>query len=51
VVDGAVRGVAWLLQGAGGLLARLQTGFVRSYAATMLAGVILLAAIVLAVWI
>jgi NADH-quinone oxidoreductase subunit L len=51
VVDGAVRGVAWLLQGVGGLVARLQTGFVRSYAATMLAGVILLAAIVLAVWI
>jgi NADH-quinone oxidoreductase subunit L len=51
VVDGAVRGLAWLLGRCGGLVARLQTGFARSYAATMLAGVILLTAIVLAVWI
>ncbi|MDR2254230.1 MAG: NADH-quinone oxidoreductase subunit L [Bifidobacteriaceae bacterium] len=51
VVDGAVRGLAWLLQSVGAVLARLQNGFVRSYAATMLAGVILLTAIVLAVWI
>ncbi|MDR2453391.1 MAG: NADH-quinone oxidoreductase subunit L [Bifidobacteriaceae bacterium] len=50
VIDGAVRGLAWLLQSVGGLAARLQTGFARSYAATMLAGVILLTAIVLAVW-
>ncbi|MDR3359884.1 MAG: NADH-quinone oxidoreductase subunit L [Bifidobacteriaceae bacterium] len=49
LVDGAVRGLAWILQSAGGLVGRLQTGFARSYAATMLAGVILLAAIVLAV--
>ncbi|MDR3106685.1 MAG: NADH-quinone oxidoreductase subunit L, partial [Bifidobacteriaceae bacterium] len=48
VVDGAVRGLAWLLQGAGGLLARIQNGYARSYAATMLAGVILLVGIVLA---
>jgi NADH-quinone oxidoreductase subunit L len=51
VVDGAVRGLAWVFQGLGGLLARIQTGFVRSYAAAMLAGAILLMAIVLAVWI
>ncbi|MDR1188733.1 MAG: NADH-quinone oxidoreductase subunit L [Bifidobacteriaceae bacterium] len=48
VVDGAVRGLAWLFQGVGGLVARLQNGYARSYAATMLAGVILLTAIVLA---
>ncbi|MDR2374294.1 MAG: NADH-quinone oxidoreductase subunit L [Bifidobacteriaceae bacterium] len=48
VVDGAVRGLAWLFQGVGGLIARLQNGYVRSYAATMLAGVILLVAIILA---
>ncbi|MDR2378718.1 MAG: NADH-quinone oxidoreductase subunit L [Bifidobacteriaceae bacterium] len=48
VVDGAVRGLAWLVQGVGGLVARVQNGYARSYAATMLAGVILLAAIVLA---
>ncbi|MDR2381189.1 MAG: NADH-quinone oxidoreductase subunit L [Bifidobacteriaceae bacterium] len=51
VVDGAVRGLAWLFQRTGSVVARLQNGFVRSYAATMLAGVILLTAIVLAVWI
>jgi NADH-quinone oxidoreductase subunit L len=48
VVDGSVRGLAWLIQGVGGLIARLQNGYARSYAATMLAGVILLVAIVLA---
>ncbi|MDR1635034.1 MAG: NADH-quinone oxidoreductase subunit L [Bifidobacteriaceae bacterium] len=48
VVDGAVRGLAWLLQGVGALVARVQNGYARSYAATMLAGVILLVAIVLA---
>ncbi|MDR1799794.1 MAG: NADH-quinone oxidoreductase subunit L [Bifidobacteriaceae bacterium] len=50
VVDGAVRGIGCLVQTVGGGLSRWQTGFVRSYAASMLAGVILLAAIVLAVW-
>ncbi|MDR0595024.1 MAG: NADH-quinone oxidoreductase subunit L [Bifidobacteriaceae bacterium] len=48
VVDGAVRGLAWLFLRTGGLIARLQNGYARSYAATMLAGVILLVAIVLA---
>ncbi|MDR1824284.1 MAG: NADH-quinone oxidoreductase subunit L [Bifidobacteriaceae bacterium] len=49
VVDGAVRGIGWLVQTAGEKVRRWQNGYVRSYAATMLAGVILLAAIVLAV--
>ncbi|MDR1440807.1 MAG: NADH-quinone oxidoreductase subunit L [Bifidobacteriaceae bacterium] len=48
VVDGAVRGLAWVFQGMGSLVSRIQNGYARSYAATMLAGVILLAAIVLA---
>ncbi|MDR0945855.1 MAG: NADH-quinone oxidoreductase subunit L [Bifidobacteriaceae bacterium] len=48
VVDGAVRGVAWLSVGAGRALRLLQNGFVRSYAALMAAGVIILLAIVLA---
>jgi NADH-quinone oxidoreductase subunit L len=51
VVDGAVNGLAWLLQATGRQVARLQNGYARSYGATMLAGVILLVAIVLAVWI
>jgi NADH-quinone oxidoreductase subunit L len=49
VVDGAVRGLARLLTAIGGLLARLQNGYVRSYAAATVAGVILIIAIVLAV--
>jgi NADH-quinone oxidoreductase subunit L len=48
VVDGAVRGTGWLAVGAGRVAAVAQNGFVRSYAAAMVAGVILLAAIVLA---
>ena len=39
-VDGAVRGLAALVGGFGGRLRRVQTGFVRSYAMSMLAGVI-----------
>ena len=39
-VDGAVRGLAALVGGLGGRLRRVQTGFVRSYAMSMLAGVI-----------
>ncbi|MDR0366134.1 MAG: NADH-quinone oxidoreductase subunit L [Bifidobacteriaceae bacterium] len=49
VVDGAVRGIGALFQSIGSVVSRLQNGYVRSYAATMLAGVILLVAIVLAV--
>ncbi|MDR1151209.1 MAG: NADH-quinone oxidoreductase subunit L [Bifidobacteriaceae bacterium] len=49
VVDGAVRGIAWVSVGIGRMLRLLQNGYVRSYAATMVAGVIVLVAIVLAV--
>ena len=37
-VDGAVNGLAALIGGTSGRLRRLQTGFVRSYALSMLAG-------------
>ena len=37
-VDGAVGGLAALVGGPSGRLRRLQNGFVRSYALTMLAG-------------
>jgi NADH-quinone oxidoreductase subunit L len=48
-VDGAVRGLAALVGGLAGRLRRWQTGFVRSYAASMLAGAIVVALAVLAV--
>ena len=48
-VDGAVRGVAAGVGGLGGRLRRWQTGFVRSYATSMLAGVLAIALGVLAV--
>ncbi len=38
VVDGAVNGLAAVLGGTSGRFRRLQTGFVRSYALSMLAG-------------
>jgi NADH-quinone oxidoreductase subunit L len=41
-VDGAVGGLAALVGGLGGRLRRVQTGLVRSYAASMLAGVVIL---------
>jgi NADH-quinone oxidoreductase subunit L len=41
-VDGAVNGLAALLGGGSGRLRRIQTGFVRSYALSMLAGSFLL---------
>ncbi|MEC3976567.1 NADH-quinone oxidoreductase subunit L [Amycolatopsis sp. H20-H5] len=41
-VDGAVNGLAALLGGGSGRLRRLQTGFVRSYALSMLGGTFLL---------
>jgi NADH-quinone oxidoreductase subunit L len=37
-VDGAVNGLAALVGGGSGRARRLQTGFVRSYALSMLAG-------------
>jgi NADH-quinone oxidoreductase subunit L len=48
-VDGAVRGLAALVGGLAGRLRRWQTGFVRSYATSMLAGAIVVVLGVLAV--
>ena len=48
-VDGAVNGAAALLGGSSGRLRRLQTGFVRSYALSMLGGAVLVVAALLAV--
>jgi NADH-quinone oxidoreductase subunit L len=48
-VDGAVGGLAAGIGGLGGRLRRWQTGFVRSYATSMLAGVVAVALGVLAV--
>ncbi|KGM11405.1 NADH-quinone oxidoreductase subunit L [Cellulomonas carbonis T26] len=48
VVDGAATGLARTVAGSGELVRRLQNGFVRSYAATMVLGVVVLAAVVLA---
>jgi NADH-quinone oxidoreductase subunit L len=48
-VDGAVRGLAAGVGGLGGRLRRWQSGLVRSYATSMLAGVIVIALGVLAV--
>jgi NADH-quinone oxidoreductase subunit L len=48
-VDGVVNGVAALLGGSSGRLRRVQTGFVRSYALSMLGGGVLLIAALLAV--
>jgi NADH-quinone oxidoreductase subunit L len=42
-VDGGVRGLAALVGGLSGRARRLQTGFVRSYALSMLGGVVLVA--------
>jgi len=48
-VDGAVNGLAAGLGGGSGRLRRLQTGFVRSYALSMLGGAFLLLAALLLV--
>jgi NADH-quinone oxidoreductase subunit L len=48
-IDGAVRGTAALIGGLAGRARRWQTGFVRSYAMSMLAGVLVLALGVLVV--
>ena len=42
IIDGAVSGVGSAAVGSGQLLRKLQTGFVRSYAALMLVGIALL---------
>jgi NADH-quinone oxidoreductase subunit L len=44
-VDGAVRGTAFGLAGLGQRLKRMQTGYTRSYALAMVAGVLLIAVI------
>ncbi|HEU5469928.1 MAG TPA: NADH-quinone oxidoreductase subunit L [Actinophytocola sp.] len=48
-VDGMVNGIAAAFGGTSGRLRRLQTGFVRSYALTMLGGSVLVVAALLAV--
>ena len=48
VVDGAVMGVARGTAGTGSVLRRLQTGYIRSYAAIMLIGVVAVLVVVLA---
>jgi NADH-quinone oxidoreductase subunit L len=48
-VDGAVEGGAWTVAGLAGLLRKLQTGFVRSYALSLLGGVLLVVLALLAV--
>jgi NADH-quinone oxidoreductase subunit L len=48
-VDGIVNGTAALLGGSSGRLRRMQTGFVRSYALSMLAGSVVVIAALLAV--
>ncbi len=48
VVDGAVMGLARGTAGTGGWLRRLQTGYIRSYAAVMLVGVVAALVVVLA---
>lgn len=49
LVDGGATGLGKLVAGTGEWARKFQTGFVRSYAATMLAGVVILVAVVLAV--
>ena len=48
-VDGAVNGLAAGFGGGSGRLRRLQTGFVRSYALSMLGGAVVVSAPLLAV--
>jgi len=48
-IDGAVNGLAALIGGTSGRLRRLQTGFVRSYALSMLGGAVVLVAALLLV--
>ena len=48
-VDGAVRGIAAGIGGLSGRMRRTQTGFVRSYALSMLGGVVLIAGALLLV--
>ena len=49
VVDGGVKGLAHSTVGLGSLVRRAQTGYVRTYAATMLGGLVVLLVVVLVV--
>jgi len=49
VVDGAAVGVGQTAVGLGGLLRKTQTGYVRSYAATMLVSLVVLVVVVLVI--
>jgi NADH-quinone oxidoreductase subunit L len=40
IIDGSVNGVAALVRGSGAQLRKLQTGYVRTYALGMAAGVV-----------
>src|SRR5262249_2737880 len=42
VIDGAVNGAASLVDGSAGILRRLQTGSVRTYASSLFVGVVLI---------
>ncbi len=48
-IDGVVNGLAAAVGGSSGRLRRLQTGFVRSYALTMLGGAFLVVVALMAV--
>ncbi|WP_227425822.1 NADH-quinone oxidoreductase subunit L [Pengzhenrongella sicca] len=48
VIDGAVGGIGLVMVRLGDATRRLQTGYVRSYAATMMIGVVILVGVVLA---
>src|SRR3712207_3351314 len=48
-IDGAVNGLAAAVGGSSGRLRRLQTGFVRSYALSMLTGAVLVVGAFLAI--
>ena len=48
-IDGAVRGLAAGIGGLSGRMRRIQTGFVRSYALSMLGGAVLIAGALLLV--
>ena len=48
VIDGAVNSVGAATVGSGQLLRKLQSGYVRAYAAMMLAGIAIL---LLAIWV
>ncbi|WP_374204905.1 NADH-quinone oxidoreductase subunit L [Actinotalea sp. C106] len=48
VVDGAATGLARLVASSGEVVRKLQNGYVRSYASTMVAGIVVLVAVVLA---